>query len=131
MTETKENPRKAIQEARKRRLAVIEGPPRTVKVFAANEALRGALRHANGTRFRSKLDQGIEWPNDAFTARRIAEGSVLTEASGGGEAVEPDPTKNARENAAAQKPQPKAEPEPKAEPVRSSRRSEPQPPATA
>ena len=32
-----------------------------------------------GTRFRDTLDQGVEWPNDAFTARRIADGSVRTD----------------------------------------------------
>src|SRR6185436_12085496 len=74
-----ENPRKAIRDARAARLRVIQGPPRTVKVYPATEALRGALRHANGTRFRTSLDQAAEWPNDSFTARRIAEGSVRTD----------------------------------------------------
>lgn len=89
------------------KLKVIDGPPKTIKVFAANETLRGALRHANGTRFRSKLDQGVDWPNDSFTTRRLAEGSVLTEASSGGAEAKPDPTKNVREQSAASKPKKK------------------------
>jgi hypothetical protein len=112
-----ENPRKAIREARAARLRVIEGPPRTVKVYAANEALRGSLRHANGTRFRSSLDQAAEWPNDSFTARRIADGSVLLDGPGTAERAEPDPNQNARQHAAACKPKPaESKPaEPKAE----------------
>ena len=95
------------------KLRVIDGPPKTIKVFAANETLRGALRHANGTRFQSKIDQGVEWPNDSFTTRRLAEGSVLTEAPSGGAAeAKPDPTKNVREQAEANKPKKKAEGKP-------------------
>jgi hypothetical protein len=97
-----ENPRKAIREAREARLRVIDGPPKTIKVFAASEALRAVLRHSSGTRFRDRLDQGVEWPNDSFTKRRIADGSVRTEPASG-EWVEPDPSKNPREQAAANK----------------------------
>jgi hypothetical protein len=101
---TPENPRKAIREARAKRLRVIDGPPKTIKVYAANEALRGALRHSNGTRFRSGLDQAVEWPNDNFTHRRIADGSVLTDAPGSAESKPVDETLNAREQAAVNKP---------------------------
>jgi hypothetical protein len=103
---TPENPRKAIREARAARLRVIDGPPRTVTVYAASEAMRGSLRHANGTRFRASIDQPVEWPNDAFTARRIADGSVRTDGPGTSEPAEPDPTKNPREQAAANRPKP-------------------------
>jgi len=75
-TQRPENPRKAIREARQRRLRVIDGPPRTIKVFAANEDMRAVLRHPNKIRFRSALSEGVEWPNDSFTKRRIADGSV-------------------------------------------------------
>ena len=101
------NPRDAIREARKRRLRVIESgqPPKTIKVFAANEAMRDVLRHSGGARFRDALDQGVEWPNDSFTKRRIADGSVLTEApSGNGESAPVDESLNPREQAAARKP---------------------------
>jgi hypothetical protein len=120
-----ENPRDAIREARKRRLRVIDGPPTTVKVYAAGEDLRAVLRHANGTRFRASLDQAVEWPNDNFTARRIADGSVSTSPASG-ERAAPDPSKNPREQAAANKPKSEAESESKPEPRQ---HSHPQPPA--
>jgi hypothetical protein len=101
-----ENPRKAIREARARRLRVIDGPP-AIKVYAASEDLRAVLRHANGTRFRSSLDHGVEWPDDSFTARRLADGSVRASPASG-EQDAPDPTKNPREQAAANKPKPAA-----------------------
>jgi len=86
-TQRPENPRKAIREARQRRLRVIDGPPRTIKVFAANEDMRAVLRHPNKIRFRSGLNEGVEWPNDSFTKRRIADGSVRID----GPASEGDP----------------------------------------
>jgi hypothetical protein len=106
-----ENPRKAIQERRNRRLRLIKGnQPETIKVYAANEALLDALRHpANGMRFGSSMEQGVEWPNDSFTKRRIADGSVRTDGPGSGEMAEPDESLNAREQAAARAPKPKEE----------------------
>lgn len=99
------DPRASLREARKRRLRLIAGDrPTTVKVYAANETLREVLRHANGTRFRDKIDQGVEWPNDTFTARRIADGSVRTDGPGSGDAAPDDETLNAREQAATRKP---------------------------
>lgn len=128
--EKPENPRKAIREARERRLRVIDGPPKTLKVYAASEALRASLRHGNGTRFRSSLSEAAEWPNDSFTARRIAEGSVLVDGpASGGERAAPDETKNPREQAAANKPKPagpKSEPRPQ---QKSGPKQPPEPPA--
>lgn len=100
------NPRDAIRERRTRRLRLIAaGKPNTIKVFAANETMREVLRHGgNGMRFRDSIDQGVEWPNDSFTARRIKEGSVRTDGPGSGEMAEPDETLNAREQAEANKP---------------------------
>jgi hypothetical protein len=111
-TETKPvNPRDAIREARQRRLRVVAGNnAATVKVYPANETMRGVLHHPNGKiRFRQELDQPVEWPNDSFTKRRIAEGSVLTDGPGSGEAAEPDESLNAREHAEANKPKKKEE----------------------
>jgi hypothetical protein len=125
-----ENPRKAIREARAARLRVIDGPPRTVKVYAASEALRATLRHADRTGFRAQLDQPVEWPNDSFTARRIADGSVLTDAPATSEPPEPDPCQNPREHAAAckLKAAPLATPEPQpSEPEPQPSEPEPQP----
>jgi hypothetical protein len=100
----REDPRASLREARRRRLRVIsEGKNATVKVYAANETMRRVMRHANGTPFRETLDQPVEWPNDSFTARRIAEGSVLTEGAGSSDEVEVDESLNAREQSAANK----------------------------
>lgn len=127
-TQRPENPRKAIREAREARMRVIVGPPKTVTVYAATEALRASLRHATGTRFRETLDQGVEWPNDSFTARRIADGSVLTEPPKGGEPAAPDPAKNPREN--AERSQPKSDdpqPQPQPDETQQPQPDEPQP----
>jgi hypothetical protein len=126
-----ENPRVAIRKAREHRLRVIAGPPNTVKVFAGSEALRGSLRHPSGARFRDNLDEAVEWPNDSFTARRIADGSVRTDKAGPAESPEADPTQNPREQAEANKP--KAEKseerrEPKPEQRTTEQRGQRQPP---
>jgi hypothetical protein len=108
-TQTKPvNPRTAIRERRQRRLRLVsEGKNATVKVWAANEAMREVLRHPSGLiRFRDKLDQPVEWPHDSFTARRIADGSVLTEApSSSGDEAPVDESLNPREQSAARKAQ--------------------------
>jgi len=126
-----ENPRKKIREARLARLRVINGPPKTVKVYAASEALRGALRHPGngvgpGIRFRETLDEAVEWPNDAFTKRRIADGSVRTDGPGPAESPEVDETKNPREQAEASKPQPEPQPE-QSKPTNGKHRRHPEP----
>jgi hypothetical protein len=100
-----ENPRKAIREARLAKLKVIDGPPKTIKVFAASERLRSSLRHATGAGFASKLDQAVEWPNDSFTHRRLKDGSIsLEQSTDRADDSEPDETTNAREQAAVNKP---------------------------
>ena len=101
-TQRPENPRKAIREARQRRLRVIDGPPRTIKVFAANEDMRAVLRHPNKIRFRSALSEGVEWPNDSFTKRRIAEGSVRIDGpASSGDPAPVDESLNPRQQSAA------------------------------
>lgn len=106
------NPRDAIRESRQRRLQLISaGKVATVKVYAADDMMREVLRHPSGKiRFRDALDQPVEWPNDSFTARRIADGSVRTDGPGTSGYSEPDESLNPREQAAARKP--KAKPEP-------------------
>jgi len=109
---TPENPHKAIREARLARLKVIDGPSKTIKVYAANETMRAIMRHPSGTRFQSDIGQAVDWPNDAFTTRRLAEGSISTDSGGSNKMADPDDTKNAREQAAANRPKPKkSEPE--------------------
>jgi hypothetical protein len=114
------NPRTAIREARARRMRLVSGgKPQTIKVYAANEDMRAVLRHPSGIRFRETLDQPVEWPNDSFTARRIAEGAVRTDGAGSAESAEVDESLNPRQQAAAFKAQgtkgSKSEHEPKTE----------------
>ena len=98
------NPRAAIREKRQRRLRLVSGKPPTVKVWAANEAMREVLRHPTGVRFRDNLDHPVEWPHDSFTARRIADGSVRIDgAASAGEPPVADESLNSREHAAALK----------------------------
>jgi hypothetical protein len=110
MVETKiqtnpvDDPRASRREARQRRLRVVAGGrPATIKVWAANEDMREVLRHPRGIRFRDTLDQGVEWPNDSFTTRRIAEASVRTDGPGSGQQAPADETLNPREQSAARK----------------------------
>ena len=93
-----------------RRLKLIAGDqPKTIKVFAANEDMRAVLRHPNrggGIRFRDTLDQGVEWPNDSYTQRRIADGSVRIDGPASGEDLPPvDESLNPRQQSAARKAQ--------------------------
>jgi hypothetical protein len=48
-----------------------------VRVKPSNEANRVNIRHPSGIAFRATTDDSVEWPNDAFTKRRIRDGSVL------------------------------------------------------
>jgi len=108
----KEDPRARQREDRARRLKMIKGDrPETVKVFAASEDLQRVLRHPNGVRFRNDINEAVEWPNDSFTARRIADGSVSTEKGAGGQQTSPEDQEkmNPREIAAARKPKEKEE----------------------
>jgi hypothetical protein len=52
-------------------------PSHGVRVVPASEELRKVLKHPNGIGFRKQ--GGIEWPNDRFTKRRLADGSVKLE----------------------------------------------------
>jgi hypothetical protein len=46
-------------------------------VLPASEELRRVLKHPNGMAFRSS--GSVEWPDDKFTQRRIADGSITIE----------------------------------------------------
>ena len=104
---------------------ITDGKPATVKVYAANETMRQALRHGNGTRFRDQLDQPVEWPNDSFTSRRIKDGSVRTDGPGAAEEPPLDDSLNARQQAAARTA--KQEKQDKQEPPKSSSKPQHQP----
>ena len=71
---TAENPRKAIREAREKRLRVIDGPPKTIKVFAGSESIRATMRHSSGVRFRSFVaEQGVSRALFVFFDREVME----------------------------------------------------------
>lgn len=46
-------------------------------VWPRDEAVRAVLKHPNGSPFGATGP--MHWPDDKFTQRRLAEGSVLTE----------------------------------------------------
>jgi hypothetical protein len=48
-----------------------------IRVFPRDEKVRAGIRHPNGVGFRST--GSVEWPNDKFTRKRIADGTVTVE----------------------------------------------------
>lgn len=62
-----------------------------MQVWPKNDVIRKILRHPNGVGFR---DEGpADWPDESFTARRIADGDVLTEAPHAAKPAAAVPTK--------------------------------------
>jgi hypothetical protein len=68
--------RKQAQLDRLKRVAAGRRRP-GIRVVPANEDLRRVLKHPNGMGFRP--EGSVEWPDDKFTRKRIAEGSVTVE----------------------------------------------------
>jgi len=65
-------------DARKKRMAELNPPARSVRVTPANDDLRRVLKHPrSGTKF--PASGSVEWPLDQFTRRRIKEGAVTVE----------------------------------------------------
>ncbi len=58
-----------------------------MQVWPKNDTMRKLLRHANGTAFRE--EGPADWPDDSFTARRVADGDITTEEPKVAKAVEP------------------------------------------
>jgi len=60
------------------RLAMLKAvnriPPLRVVPAPGREHLRSSLKHPNGVRLRA--EGSVEWPNDRFTQRRIADGDI-------------------------------------------------------
>ena len=57
-----------------------------VRVRATQEKYRRVLRHGiTHQRFLPDINQSVEWPNDAFTHRRLREGSVALADEGEGQ----------------------------------------------
>lgn len=66
----------------------------TVTVWARNETMRKLLRHPSGVSFREDINEGVAWPADTFTARRIRDGDVTDQRpTGDPKSVEHDAVK--------------------------------------
>jgi hypothetical protein len=48
-----------------------------IRVVPSNEKMRRLLRHPHAGGFRAEA--GADWPNDRFTKRRLADGSIARE----------------------------------------------------
>jgi len=57
-----------------------------VRVVPKDDEMRVLLKHPNGMAFRP--EGGVEWPNDSFTQRRLADGDVTLEPAGAQEKAE-------------------------------------------
>lgn len=63
---------------RKARMRALNPPGESVRVNPASDELRKALKHpTSGMKF--PAEGSAEWPLDAFTKRRLADGSVTRE----------------------------------------------------
>jgi hypothetical protein len=69
--------RKKLQMARVARVKQGKARPR-VRVMPRDDTMRDLLKHPRAGKFRSS--GSMEWPNDTFTKRRLADGSVTLEA---------------------------------------------------
>jgi hypothetical protein len=79
------DPRATRVAAKKARFAAVlrsHTIPR-VRVLPANDGVRRTLKHPRGMGFRST--GSVEWPNDAFTQRRLSDGTITLEKRGGHE----------------------------------------------
>jgi hypothetical protein len=70
-------------------------PQGGIRVVPTDDKYRKLLRHPNGMGFRP--DGSVEWPNDRFTKRRIAEGVIKVEGASPGE-VQPDKRRRQHED---------------------------------
>ena len=53
-------------------------PQQRVRVWPANEDIRKYIKHpSRRIGFRGSVSESVEWPNDQFTKRRVADGTVL------------------------------------------------------
>jgi hypothetical protein len=56
-----------------------EAAPKGIRVMPAKEEYRKVLKHPRGAAFPET--GSVEWPDDRFTKRRLADGSVTREAT--------------------------------------------------
>jgi hypothetical protein len=86
------NERKSVSRAslrglrqRERLEKLREALPPGIRVAPANDIMRKLLKHPHGGGFHK--EGSVEWPNDRFTKRRLADGSVTRE-----DAQQPQPS---------------------------------------
>ena len=60
-----------------------------VRVLPANDELRRVLHHPRGMRYRAS--GSVEWPNDSFTTRRLADGSITLDEAHASQHLAPQP----------------------------------------
>jgi hypothetical protein len=85
-------------EARKKRARELNMPLPRVRVTAASEEMRRALKHPSGMRF-PEGGGSVEWPRDKFTRRRIKEGAVTVEEQKDGAEKKERPSRRAQSSA--------------------------------
>lgn len=74
---------------RERMEKMREALPSGVRVTPANENMRKLLKHPKSGGFRK--EGSVEWPNDRFTKRRLADGSITREGGKNGDKPQPEP----------------------------------------
>ena len=74
------SPRAKRRQDRLAKLKPVRTVPSTVHVVPTQEEYRGVLKHPRGQPFRES--GGADWPNDRFTTRRLADGSVKLDNGG-------------------------------------------------
>jgi hypothetical protein len=73
---------------RERMEKIREARPAGVRVTPANDEMRRLLKHPKSGGFRK--EGSVEWPDDRFTKRRLADGSITRESDGGQENPPPE-----------------------------------------
>ncbi|SIO49829.1 hypothetical protein SAMN05443247_06558 [Bradyrhizobium erythrophlei] len=63
---------------RERVQQLADAVPKGIRVVPAKEEYRAVLKHPHGSNF--PAEGSAEWPDDRFTKRRLADGSVTREA---------------------------------------------------
>jgi hypothetical protein len=73
------DPRATRVAAKKARFAAVQQSHAIpgVRVLPKNDDMRRILKHPRGMRFRST--GSVEWPDDSFTQRRLADGDITIE----------------------------------------------------
>jgi hypothetical protein len=74
------NPRQQLIKERNERIAALMAQQKRVRVLPKNDAIRKYIKHYP-SRIGFPLEGSVEWPDDDFTQRRIADGDVTIESA--------------------------------------------------